>query len=142
MHLGADAGLPQAATYQDAFRRLAEADFLDRALAERLAAWAGFRNVLAHFYATVNYDRVHDALSEISDLERFAAVVSARLQTAAESERADLRARMGSAARSGCRGRLIRRCKTGCRLALAVWSSVGARLRVGGSRRRGSSPSC
>ena len=79
MHLGADAGLPQAETYQDAFRRLGEAGWLDADQVERLAAWAGFRNVLARFYATVDYDRVFDALSEVSDLERFAAIVSSKL---------------------------------------------------------------
>jgi uncharacterized protein YutE (UPF0331/DUF86 family) len=63
MHLGAarsptstsaDAALPPTATYQDAFRRLADAGILERDLAERLGAWAGFRNVLAHFYASVD----------------------------------------------------------------------------------------
>jgi len=79
MHLGADAGLPQAETYQDAFRRLGEAGWLEPRLVERLAAWAGFRDVLAHLYASVDYDRAYDALSEVSDLERFAALVSAKL---------------------------------------------------------------
>lgn len=78
MHLCADAGLPQPSTDQDSFRRLAEAGQLDDDLAERLAAWAGFRNVLAHFYARVDYDRVYEALGELNDLERFAAIVSKR----------------------------------------------------------------
>jgi uncharacterized protein YutE (UPF0331/DUF86 family) len=79
MHLGADAGLPQAETYQDAFRRLGEAGWLEAPLVERLAAWAGFRNVLAHLLRTVDDDRAYDALSDVSDLERFAAVVSVKL---------------------------------------------------------------
>jgi uncharacterized protein YutE (UPF0331/DUF86 family) len=79
MHLGADAGLPQAETYQDAFRRLGEAGWLEPPLVERLAAWAGFRDVLAHLYATVDHDRAYDELSEVSDLERFAALASSRL---------------------------------------------------------------
>jgi uncharacterized protein YutE (UPF0331/DUF86 family) len=79
MHLGADAGLPQAETYQEAFHRLGEAGWLEPPLVERLAAWAGFRNVLAHLYATIDYDRAYDTLSELSDLERFAAIVSSRL---------------------------------------------------------------
>jgi uncharacterized protein YutE (UPF0331/DUF86 family) len=82
MHLGADAGLPPAATYQDAFRRLADAGVLERNLAERLAAWAGFRNVLAHSYASVDYGRAYDALSELGDLERLAAVVATRVAAA------------------------------------------------------------
>jgi uncharacterized protein YutE (UPF0331/DUF86 family) len=79
MHLGADAGLPQSETYQDAFRRLGEAGWMEPPLVERLAAWASFRNVLAHLYATIDFDRAYDALDEVSDLERFAAVVSAKL---------------------------------------------------------------
>ena len=85
MHVGADAGLAQAGTYQDAFRRLSEAKLLDEALAARLAGWAGFRKVLAHSYAVIDYDRVFDALGEIGDLERFAAFVSARLSAELES---------------------------------------------------------
>ena len=81
MHLGANAGLPQAETYQEVFRRLGEAGFMDPVLAERLAAWAGFRNVLAHLYASIDYDRAYDALAEVSDLERFAALVSAGLDS-------------------------------------------------------------
>jgi uncharacterized protein YutE (UPF0331/DUF86 family) len=79
MHVGADAGLPQASSYQESFRRLAEAGRLDRDLADRLAAWAGFRNVLAHFYASVDYDRVFRALSELEDLERFAALMTSEI---------------------------------------------------------------
>lgn len=76
MHVGADAGLPRAPTYQSAFRLLAEASLIDPPLAEKLTGWAGFRNVLAHFYSVVSYDRVYDALGEIEDLERFAAAVT------------------------------------------------------------------
>jgi len=80
MHLGADAGLPEAGSYQDAFRRLGEAGVAERDLAARLAAWAGFRNVLAHFYPVLDYDRAYDALSEIGDLEAFAVVVARMLE--------------------------------------------------------------
>jgi len=80
MHLGADAGLPEAGSYQDAFRRLGEAGVVERDLAARLAAWAGFRNVLAHFYPVLDYDRAYDALSEIGDLEAFAVVVARMLE--------------------------------------------------------------
>ena len=47
-----------------------------------LSAWRrgpAFRNVLAPLYASVDYDRAYDALSEVSDLERFAALASAKL---------------------------------------------------------------
>ncbi len=79
MHVAADAGLPQAATYGDAFRRLAESGRIDRALAERLAGWAGFRNVLARSYAVLDLDRFFQTLSETGDLERFAAFVAGEI---------------------------------------------------------------
>jgi len=81
MHLGADAGLPQPVSYQDAFRRLGDAGVVEMDLADRLTGWAGFRNVLAHFYASVDYSRVYDALSEVGDLEKFAALVSTRIDS-------------------------------------------------------------
>jgi len=81
MHLGADAGLPQPVSYQDAFRRLGDAGVVEMDLADRLTGWAGFRNVLAHFYASVDYSRAYDALSEVGDLEKFAALVSTRIDS-------------------------------------------------------------
>jgi uncharacterized protein YutE (UPF0331/DUF86 family) len=75
LHVGADAALPQSATYQDAFRRLGEGGIVDRDLAMRLTGWAGLRNVLAHFYPVIDYSRVHAALGELEDLETFARLV-------------------------------------------------------------------
>jgi uncharacterized protein YutE (UPF0331/DUF86 family) len=80
LHIGANAGLPQSATYQEAFRRLGEAGLIDRDLAARLAGWAGLRNVLAHFYPVVDQDRVADALQELTDLEAFGATVAKMLE--------------------------------------------------------------
>jgi uncharacterized protein YutE (UPF0331/DUF86 family) len=80
LHASADAGLPQASTYQDAFRRIAELGWIDENAAGKLAAWAGFRNVLAHFYPVLDYDRAFDALAELEDLEAFAVVIAARVQ--------------------------------------------------------------
>ncbi len=51
------------ANYGEAFRRLAAAGHLEPALASRLVRAAGFRNVIAHAYETVNLARVHDAAS-------------------------------------------------------------------------------
>jgi uncharacterized protein YutE (UPF0331/DUF86 family) len=79
LHAGADAGLPQVASYGDVFRRLADAGMLERSLAERLVGWAGLRNVLAHFYPVLDYDRIFVALGEITDLETFAAVMARAL---------------------------------------------------------------
>lgn len=55
LHLGAPAN------YGDAFRRLALAGHLDRALAERLARAAGFRNLVAHAYESIDLERVYEA---------------------------------------------------------------------------------
>ena len=79
LHVSADAGLPKAGTYQDSFARLCEAGIIDRTLAEKLAGWAGFRNVLAHLYAFTDYDRVYDAISEIDDLDQFVSIIEARI---------------------------------------------------------------
>ena len=76
-----DLGAP--ASYADAFRRLAGAGIVDQALAERLARAAGFRNVVAHAYDELDMRRVFRAASEgPRDLERFLAVVAARLEMA------------------------------------------------------------
>lgn len=55
LKLGAPSG------YGDAFLRLARAGQLDAALAERLTKAAGFRNVVAHAYESLDMLRVYDA---------------------------------------------------------------------------------
>jgi uncharacterized protein YutE (UPF0331/DUF86 family) len=63
-------------SYGDAFRRLADAGHLDRALAERLARAAGFRNLVAHAYEALDLARVHQAATEgPADLRAFLARV-------------------------------------------------------------------
>lgn len=77
LHAAGDSEQPVAATYQQAFERLAAAGRLDAALAQRMMGWAGLRNVLAHHYATIDYGRIATTLAnELTDLERFAAVAS------------------------------------------------------------------
>lgn len=49
------------AGYADAFVRLGAAGVLDAGLARRLAAAAGFRNVVAHAYESIDLARVHSA---------------------------------------------------------------------------------
>lgn len=49
------------ASYADAFRLLERAGVLEPALADRLVRAAGFRNVVAHAYDTLDMQRVHDA---------------------------------------------------------------------------------
>jgi uncharacterized protein YutE (UPF0331/DUF86 family) len=45
---------------------------LDASLAERLGAAAGLRNLIAHRYATLDWDRIHAiAASDLDDLLSF-----------------------------------------------------------------------
>lgn len=60
-HLGTPSG------YSDAFERLAAAGILERALANRLKRAAGFRNVVAHAYESIDLRRVFDAAQKGPD---------------------------------------------------------------------------
>lgn len=51
-------------SYADAFRRLQVAKIIDAALADRLARAAGFSNVVAHAYDTLDMTRVYAAARE------------------------------------------------------------------------------
>jgi len=67
-------GLGAPPTYADAFRRLADAGHIDRPLSERLARAAGFRNVVAHAYESLDLARVQAAAtSGPADLRAFLA---------------------------------------------------------------------
>ena len=50
--------------YADAFRRLQRAGLIDADLADRLVGAAGFRNVVAHAYVSLDMARVHRAATE------------------------------------------------------------------------------
>lgn len=52
------------ASYADAFRRLEQAHMIDAPLADRLVRAAGFRNIVAHAYETLDMQRVHAAAKE------------------------------------------------------------------------------
>ena len=68
--------LEPPAGYGDAFRQLARAGVLDPALAERLARAAGFRNVVAHAYESLDMARIHRAARDgPADLRAFFAAV-------------------------------------------------------------------
>ena len=70
-------GTPRS--YADAFRRLREAEVVDAALADRLVRAAGFRNVVAHAYESLDMRRVHEAATGgPSDLLRFLALLTDR----------------------------------------------------------------
>ena len=63
-------GTPRS--YGDAFRRLEEAGVIEAALADRLVRAAGFRNVVAHAYESLDLRRVHQAATDgPDDLLRF-----------------------------------------------------------------------
>lgn len=66
--------------YGDAFQRLAQAGVVDAALAVRLTRAAGFRNVVAHAYDTLDMERVFRAAREgPADLRAFLAALRDRL---------------------------------------------------------------
>jgi uncharacterized protein YutE (UPF0331/DUF86 family) len=54
-------GLGAPASYGEAFMRLARGGHIQQDLATRLAKAAGFRNLVAHAYDSVDMARVHDA---------------------------------------------------------------------------------
>ena len=65
-------------SYADAFRRLAEGRAIDAQLADRLARAAGFRNVVAHAYESLDMVRVFAAATNgPADLRAFLAQIAA-----------------------------------------------------------------
>ena len=65
-------GFGAPSTYAGAFRLLQEKGVIDEALANRLVKAAGFRNVVAHAYDTLDMNRVHRAATEgPADLKAF-----------------------------------------------------------------------
>ena len=61
-------------SYADAFRRLRDGGVIDAALADRLVRAAGFRNVIAHAYESLDMARVYRAAMEgPADLRAFLA---------------------------------------------------------------------
>lgn len=54
-------GLGAPASYGEAFLKLADASIVTRELAENLVRAAGFRNVVAHAYESLDLTRVHRA---------------------------------------------------------------------------------
>lgn len=72
-------GLGTPVNYGDAFKKLAAAGIIPSELAERLSRAAGFRNVIAHAYDTIDMRRVHQAAaSGPADLRAFLAALAAR----------------------------------------------------------------
>lgn len=80
-HVIAESGYRQPLSYKDAVDVLREEGHLDAGLSERLKDWMGFRNVLVHFYLSIDHGRAHEAIREdLGALEEFARRVAALLE--------------------------------------------------------------
>jgi len=62
-HLVATRGLPKPETNAELFDVLTRASHLSESLGRRLRGWVGFRNILVHEYAQMDYELVHKALT-------------------------------------------------------------------------------
>ena len=70
-------------SYADAFRRLERADVVGADLADRLVRAAGFRNLVAHAYESLDLKRVHAAATHgPADLLRFLGHLRDQVETA------------------------------------------------------------
>jgi uncharacterized protein YutE (UPF0331/DUF86 family) len=79
-HWLAEAGERVPGSYREIFLALAESGVLPAELTRRLAAAAGFRNLVAHQNGVVEPARVHAmAITELNDLLEFCRVVSRRI---------------------------------------------------------------
>lgn len=69
-------GLGTPSSYADAFRKLQRAGIVPEDLADQLVRAAGFRNLVAHAYESLDMRRVHLAASQgPADLRRFLAIL-------------------------------------------------------------------
>jgi uncharacterized protein YutE (UPF0331/DUF86 family) len=66
--------------YSEIVPHLVRHGVLDADLGQRLGKVSGFRNVLVHEYAAVDYRLVHEKLGQLDDLEAFAAAIDAWLR--------------------------------------------------------------
>jgi uncharacterized protein YutE (UPF0331/DUF86 family) len=83
--LSLNLGTPSS--HADAFRRLERSGVVDGPLAGRLVRAAGFRNVVAHAYDTLDMARVHDAATKgPADLRAFLAVLRGRTRPDVEPD--------------------------------------------------------
>ncbi len=85
-HWLADEGRRVPATYAEVFRALAEHHVIDPGLASRMAAAAGLRNLIAHRYGDLDWERVHDiGAHHLSDLLEFCEALRRSLPEEAEA---------------------------------------------------------
>jgi uncharacterized protein YutE (UPF0331/DUF86 family) len=76
-HWVADSGMSVPGSYREIFLELADRQWIPLPLAQRLAAAASFRNLVAHRYAALDPARIYAiASSELRDLLEFCEIVS------------------------------------------------------------------
>ena len=73
-------GFALVLSLEEIFAILHEEDIISEELLKKLVWMVGFRNVIAHDYARVNYDIVFDTLQNgVKDIEKFIEAVSKEL---------------------------------------------------------------
>ena len=78
-HWVSDEGWDVPTSYGALFEMLADNGVIDAALARRLVAASGFRNLVAHQYGALDWRRVHSiARDGTADLEAFCAALANR----------------------------------------------------------------
>jgi uncharacterized protein YutE (UPF0331/DUF86 family) len=79
-HWIADRGLGTPEANRDSFSLLESAGEIPADLADRLRAWAGFRNILVHEYLEIDHTISYRALTrELGDLDAFARWAAGKL---------------------------------------------------------------
>jgi uncharacterized protein YutE (UPF0331/DUF86 family) len=79
VHWLSDAGLDVPQSYAEVFLRLGERGVVARDLAGRLAAASGLRNLVAHRYGALDWDRIHEiASTRLEDLLAFCEALARR----------------------------------------------------------------
>lgn len=75
-HWLADSGRKVPGAYRDALLALGELGVLTPQLAERLARASGLRNLIAHRYGAIDWERIHTfAGKDLDDFESFCAAI-------------------------------------------------------------------
>jgi len=78
-HWLSDAGWEVPQSYREVFRLLSDHGVIEPELAARLASGAGLRNLVAHQYGVLDWDRIHEmASTRLEDPLTFCAVLSQR----------------------------------------------------------------
>jgi uncharacterized protein YutE (UPF0331/DUF86 family) len=80
-HWLADAGLDVPGSYRDVFAALGQREIVPRDLATRLAAASGLRNLVAHQYGVIDWNRIHEiASTHLDDLLAFCEAMARRVE--------------------------------------------------------------